>query len=106
MRELGPRGADVRLLVLVSSSLLLCCCARGRPRSLCLGREACLLGVAGGALEAQCSPSKHLISELSLVTDPGHFIIGGGDNNNKHNNTAPRLHLVQCQGSLSRVDSS
>jgi hypothetical protein len=42
MREIGPRGADVRLLVLVSSSLLLCCCARGPPRLLCLGaRLAC-----------------------------------------------------------------
>jgi len=61
VRELGPRGAEVRLLVLVSSSLLPVaavwwCCAWG-------GLDCCLLclagvaGVAGGALEAQLLPS-------------------------------------------------
>ena len=69
-KEVGARGAEVRLLVLVSSSLLLLLLCAGAASIAVFGREACLLGVAGGALEAQCTPSKHLISELSLVTDP------------------------------------
>ena len=52
-------------------------------------------GVASTAVLCLCCllPSKHLISELSLVTDPVNECDNNNPNNNKHNNTAPRLRL-------------
>jgi hypothetical protein len=88
-RTKGSGCAAFGVGVVVTASLLLCA---GAASIAVFGREACLLGVAGGALEAQCTPSKHLISELSLVTDPCN--VNNNHNHNKHNNnTAPRLPL-------------